>query len=69
MAASDKGQVEIHMNDKSQYGTQFVEVIGVVNGDNSITEMISTNFGNDFDMETYNELVKKMQQFPSLYPE
>ncbi|KAF8939497.1 replication factor A protein 3 [Dissophora ornata] len=67
MAASDKGQVEVHMNDKSQYGTQIVEVIGVVNGDNSITEMASSNFGNDFDMETYNALVTKMQQFPSVF--
>ncbi|KAF9915978.1 hypothetical protein BX616_004930, partial [Lobosporangium transversale] len=48
MSAPDKGQVEIHMNETSQYGTQFIEVIGVVNSDHSITEMASTNMGNDF---------------------
>ncbi|KAF9109515.1 hypothetical protein BGX27_007544 [Mortierella sp. AM989] len=48
MTASDKGQVEIHMDGSSQYGTEFIEVIGTVNGDNSISEMTSTNFGNNF---------------------
>ncbi|KAF9985430.1 hypothetical protein BGZ75_002991 [Mortierella antarctica] len=55
------------MTEQSQYGTQFVEVIGVVNGDHSISEMTSTNFGNEFDIDTYNEAVKKMQQFPSVF--
>ncbi|KAG0206116.1 hypothetical protein BGX28_002369 [Mortierella sp. GBA30] len=67
MAASDKGQVHVHMTELSQYGTQYVEVIGTVNGDFSISEMASTNFGNDFDLDTYNETVKKMQQFPSVF--
>ncbi|KAF9352970.1 hypothetical protein BGX26_009245 [Mortierella sp. AD094] len=48
MTASDKGQVEIHMDQNAQYGTQYIEIIGVVNPDHSITEMTSTNFGNNF---------------------
>ncbi|KAG0299266.1 hypothetical protein BGZ98_010191 [Dissophora globulifera] len=67
MTASDKGRVDIHMNENSQYGTQFVEVIGSVNSDLSITELASTNFGNNFDLDTYDELAKKMQMFPKLF--
>ncbi|KAI1301125.1 60S acidic ribosomal protein P1-alpha 3 [Mortierella claussenii] len=65
--ASDKGQVEVHMIPSSQYGTPYIEVIGVVNGDHSLQEMTSTNFGDEFDMETYDQLVVKMQQFPSIF--
>ncbi|KAF9274217.1 replication factor A protein 3 [Linnemannia elongata] len=65
--ASDKGSVTVVMNDTSQYGTKFVEVIGTVNPDRSITEMISTNFGDDFNMETYDAMVRKAQKFPSVF--
>ncbi|KAF9200660.1 hypothetical protein BGZ49_009095 [Haplosporangium sp. Z 27] len=51
----------------SQYGTEYIEVIGTVNSDYSISEMISTNFGNNFDMDIYNELIVKMQQFPTVF--
>ncbi|KAF9408103.1 hypothetical protein BGZ94_002448 [Podila epigama] len=67
MSASDKGQVQIHMNAGTQYLSQYVEVIGNVNQDLSITELTASSFGDDFDMETYNELVKKMQQFPTVF--
>ncbi|KAF9425050.1 hypothetical protein BGZ76_003439 [Entomortierella beljakovae] len=48
LIASDNGQVEVHMNNESQYGTQYIEVIGVVREDLSIEEQASTNFGNEF---------------------
>ncbi|KAF9360444.1 hypothetical protein BGX34_007768 [Mortierella sp. NVP85] len=67
MIASDKGHVEVVMNVMSQYGTQYVEVIGFVRSNGSIDEEVSTNFGNDFDIETYNELITKMQQFPTVF--
>ncbi|KAF9150158.1 hypothetical protein BG015_008035 [Linnemannia schmuckeri] len=65
--ASDKGSVTVVMNETSQYGTKFVEVIGTVNPDRSITEMISTNFGDDFNMETYDAMIRKAQKFPSVF--
>ncbi|KAF9552139.1 hypothetical protein BGW38_009510 [Lunasporangiospora selenospora] len=67
MSASDKGQVEVHVNSQSQYGTEYVEVIGKVRDDLSIEEFTCANFGNSFDMDVYNELVTKMQQFPSVF--
>jgi hypothetical protein len=32
----------------SQYGTQYVEVIGFARSNGTIDEEVSTNFGNDF---------------------
>ncbi|KAG0288588.1 hypothetical protein BGZ96_007685 [Linnemannia gamsii] len=51
----------------SLYGTKFVEVIGSVNPDRSITEWTSSNFGDDFNMETYDAMVVKAQKFPSVF--
>ncbi|KAF9980428.1 hypothetical protein BGZ65_005122 [Modicella reniformis] len=56
MTAPDKGQVEIHMNASSLYGTQFVEIIGNVNSDGSITEATSSNFGNNFANKSKDKL-------------
>ncbi|KAK3828102.1 MAG: replication factor A protein 3 [Benniella sp.] len=67
MTASDKGQVEVVMNVMSQYGTQYVEVIGFARSNGTIDEEVSINFGNDFDMDTYNELITKMQRFPTVF--
>lgn len=35
---------------ESQYGTKYVEIIGLVNEDLSIREYASTNFGDDIGM-------------------
>ncbi|KAF9163515.1 hypothetical protein DFQ27_003030 [Actinomortierella ambigua] len=67
MQAADKGQVHIHMNAESAYGTQFIEVIGKVNEDLSISEIASYNMGNEFDMETYNAMIVKAQLFPDIF--
>ncbi|KAG0309751.1 hypothetical protein BGZ97_012988 [Linnemannia gamsii] len=65
--SSDKGLVTVAMNENSLYGTKFVEVIGNVNPDRSIAEWTSSNFGDDFDMETYDAMIVKAQKFPSVF--
>ncbi|KAI9242904.1 hypothetical protein MVEG_04211 [Podila verticillata NRRL 6337] len=67
MQASDHGQVQINMNHSSQYTSQYIEVIGEVQSDGSINEMVSASFGDSFDLETYNQLVVKMQQFSTVF--
>lgn len=86
-------------NQSSQYTSQYVEVIGEVQPDGSINEMVSASFGDSFgkadgwnqrkyvmhrdqrwstdleaflvafwiDLETYNQLVVKMQQFSTVF--
>jgi len=44
-----------------------MEVIGIVNEDLSISELTSTNFGNDFNLEIYNEQIIKAQKFPAIF--
>ncbi|KAG0038663.1 hypothetical protein BGZ82_011316 [Podila clonocystis] len=67
MQACDHGQVQIKMSANSQYTSQYVEVIGDVLPDGSINELSSCSFGDSFDMETYNQLVIKMQQFSTVF--
>lgn len=38
--------------------TSFVEYVGTVNPDMSVSEVRSTPFGDSFDLDTYNELVQ-----------
>ncbi|KAG0366177.1 hypothetical protein BGX24_003820 [Mortierella sp. AD032] len=65
--SSDKGTVMVHMSDGAQYGTKYMEIIGTVNGDRSINEMTSSNFGHSFDLETYDAMIVKAQKFPSVF--
>ncbi|KAG0334137.1 60S acidic ribosomal protein P1-alpha 3 [Podila humilis] len=67
LTTSDKGQVTVISNEASAYHTTILEVIGEVNTDLSISELTFCPFGDDFDMDVYNELVKKMQQFPTVF--
>ena len=39
--------------------TQFVEFEGMVEGVDKLTEVAHVDFGNEFDMYTYNELAKE----------
>ena len=39
--------------------TAFVEFEGICNGEGSITEVSHVDFGDEFDMYTYNELAKE----------
>ncbi|KAI9301408.1 replication factor A protein 3 [Cunninghamella echinulata] len=48
--ATDGGQVLVKLNGESQWGTDYVEVIGRVEKDYSIFEFKSCNLGNDFGM-------------------
>ncbi|KAI7884151.1 replication factor A protein 3 [Mucor mucedo] len=46
--STDKGQVLVHLNGESQWGTDFVEVIGQVEQDFTLREFKTTNLGNNF---------------------
>ena len=70
----DGGDIAIDRSSSSRhYGSEFVEVYGTVNNDRSVTEIRSTDFGNNFgeavdasmvvlifsfaDLKLYNEAV------------
>eukprot|EP00743_Colponemidia_sp_Colp-15_P008774 GILK01009570.1.p1 GENE.GILK01009570.1~~GILK01009570.1.p1 ORF type:complete len:116 (-),score=8.04 GILK01009570.1:105-419(-) len=66
--APDGGQVQVQMSDGASYGSTFVEVIGEVNQDLSIREFTFNNFGDDFDLANYNEMVAlASNQFRELF--
>ncbi|KAI9247603.1 replication factor A protein 3 [Helicostylum pulchrum] len=46
--STDHGQVLVHLNGESQWGTDYVEVIGQVEPDFTLREFKTSNLGNDF---------------------
>eukprot|EP01102_Stenamoeba_stenopodia_P003505 TRINITY_DN13576_c0_g1_i1.p2 TRINITY_DN13576_c0_g1~~TRINITY_DN13576_c0_g1_i1.p2 ORF type:complete len:104 (-),score=16.34 TRINITY_DN13576_c0_g1_i1:11-322(-) len=62
LETSDQAQVTIHTNMANNYDV-FVEVVGTVNPDLSIREQSFTNFGANFDLANYDEVIK-LQQNP-----
>ncbi|KAJ5077265.1 replication protein a3 [Anaeramoeba ignava] len=50
-----------------KYSSDFVEVVGTVNSNLSIKESQFVNFGNNFDLQTYNEMLQLSTQFPEIF--
>ncbi|KAG2204521.1 hypothetical protein INT47_012580 [Mucor saturninus] len=65
--STDNGQVLVHLNGESQWGTDFVEVIGQVEQDFTLREFKTTNLGNNFDLELANKVVELGQKLPELF--
>ncbi|XP_064401836.1 uncharacterized protein LOC135347733 [Halichondria panicea] len=47
----------------------YVELLGKVENDCSISVERIVNFGNDFDLDVYNEVIQITSKFPSLFPQ
>eukprot|EP00894_Picocystis_sp_ML_P002822 jgi/Pico_ML_1/53339/g3903.t1 len=56
--AADGGIVLVKTKAGAPYETSFVEVEGLVDGPTSMTEAEHTPFGENFDLEVYNEVCK-----------
>ena len=55
--ACDGNQVQVQMSGEP-YTSTIVEIVGIVNQDNSVTEYKYCPFGDDLDMGNYNQLVQ-----------
>eukprot|EP01096_Ripella_sp_DP13-Kostka_P015358 TRINITY_DN715_c0_g2_i1.p1 TRINITY_DN715_c0_g2~~TRINITY_DN715_c0_g2_i1.p1 ORF type:complete len:121 (+),score=54.76 TRINITY_DN715_c0_g2_i1:45-365(+) len=55
--SSDGERVTVHQANPGNYSNAFIEVIGKVNNDGSVTEYTSSSFGNDFNLPNYNEMI------------
>ncbi|KAI5083936.1 hypothetical protein GOP47_0000105 [Adiantum capillus-veneris] len=55
---SDSMHISIKQASPISSLSQFVEVIGVVDSDRSLRAEICTNFGDNFDMASFNQLVQ-----------
>ncbi|CEI97015.1 hypothetical protein RMCBS344292_11158 [Rhizopus microsporus] len=67
LEASDHGQVLVNLNGESQWGTQYVEVIGQVDQDFTIREFKTTNMGDNFDLDLANKVVEFGQRCPEIF--
>ncbi|KAI8878990.1 replication factor A protein 3 [Backusella circina FSU 941] len=67
LSASDGGQVLVQLNGESQWGTDYVEVIGQVESDFNIREFKSTNLGNNFDLALADRVIEFSQKCPELF--
>ncbi|KAL6052518.1 hypothetical protein QOT17_018507 [Balamuthia mandrillaris] len=67
MGTSDGGEVMVHLKSDATHTSTTVEVLGTVNKDLTLTEISSTSFGEDFDLNNYNQLVNFAHQFTELF--
>ncbi|CAO3640137.1 unnamed protein product [Cunninghamella echinulata] len=65
--ATNGGQVLVKLNGESQWGTDYVEVIGRVEKDYSIFEFKFVILGNDFDLGLANKVVEYAQKCPEIF--
>ncbi|OUM56538.1 hypothetical protein PIROE2DRAFT_18815, partial [Piromyces sp. E2] len=67
LTTSDQGNVNVTVNNnRTPYNSRFVEVIGQVTGDDSITETLpALSLGDDF--ESYNKLIQYQRKFPDIF--
>jgi hypothetical protein len=62
LEASDRQQVQIHTRGMTLPQQSIVEIIGQVNPDLSISESNRTAFSENFNLDTYEELMKLTQK-------
>lgn len=65
--STDNGQVLVHLNGESQWGTDYVEVIGQVENDFTLREFKTTNLGNSLDLALANKVVEFGQRCPEMF--
>ncbi|TMW55788.1 hypothetical protein Poli38472_010670 [Pythium oligandrum] len=61
LRTSDGGMVNVNPMPGSDYSSKFVEVIGRVVDNNTLQEFKTTLFGDNFDLETYDQFVQVAQ--------
>ncbi|ORX81557.1 replication factor A protein 3 [Anaeromyces robustus] len=66
---SDQGNVRVSVNHYgNSYNSRFVEVIGQITGDDSITETApALSLGDNFDLESFDKLIQYQRKFPDIF--
>jgi len=67
LRACDDGLVTVKLTSECTPGTTYVEILGKVLPDRSVQSLSCTNFGDEFDMKVYNELIKHTRSFPEVF--
>ncbi|KAL5496204.1 hypothetical protein EMCRGX_G012442 [Ephydatia muelleri] len=69
LETSDKGQVRVQFQQPQRDPlSAYVEVIGFVQQDCSVAAERVVNYGSDFDLDTYNDVITLCAQFPAQFP-
>ncbi|KAL6607291.1 replication factor A protein 3 [Neocallimastix californiae] len=69
LKTSDQGNVKVSINHYGNaYNSRFVEVIGQITGEDSITETAEAiGLGDNFDMESFEKLINYQRKFPEIF--
>ncbi|ORY70602.1 replication factor A protein 3 [Leucosporidium creatinivorum] len=68
LETSDSGQVTVKLSRTSNFADVYVEVIGRVSEDLSITELASINMGDKIDMDLVEKTVELTHRHPDIFP-
>jgi|Transcript_4339 replication factor A3 len=60
LKTGDDKMITVNLSGDGSFASKFVEFEGSVDSADTITESSRAEFGNDFDMYTYNELTKQI---------
>jgi len=66
LETSDKQQVKVRML-SNEYPAAYIEIVGTVNGDLSITETYAYVFGDNFDFDNYDKLITLTDSYPEIF--
>ncbi|GAA5986148.1 hypothetical protein JCM11641_004726 [Rhodosporidiobolus odoratus] len=66
--ASDGGQITVKLGSMSDVSATFIEVVGKITGNNSMSELSSLNLGESIDMVAVDKVVELTHAYPDVYP-
>ncbi|SCV70343.1 BQ2448_1737 [Microbotryum intermedium] len=65
---SDRGQVKVKLSRTANLADAYVEVIGKIDGEGSMTELSSCNMGSSIDMPLLEKVTELWAQYPNIFP-
>ncbi|GAA6059748.1 hypothetical protein JCM10212_001956 [Sporobolomyces blumeae] len=68
LETSDGGQITVKLDRMTNLQDTFVEVVGRVDNDNTVTELVSQNLGDSFDLELAEKVVELTHSLPEVFP-
>ncbi|KDE07463.1 hypothetical protein MVLG_02327 [Microbotryum lychnidis-dioicae p1A1 Lamole] len=65
---SDGGQVRVKLSRSANLADTYVEVIGKIDGEGSMSELSSCNMGASIDMPLLEKVTELWAQYPNIFP-
>ncbi|GJN90303.1 hypothetical protein Rhopal_003312-T1 [Rhodotorula paludigena] len=68
LETSDAGQITVNLIKDTNMRDTFVEVIGKIAGESTLTELVTQNMGDSLDLALADKVVELTHAYPNVYP-